>query len=51
MMVEDRFYEPETKSIADQLEEAYERYLEDFEGEEDEKPMTYEEFEDVTVWR
>lgn len=49
-MIEDRFDEPELKSIDQQASEAYEKYLEHFEPEGYENPMSFEEFIDYW-WR
>lgn len=46
-MVEDRFYEPNTIPFDELVSDAYEEYLENFEpDEENEEPMTYEQYEE-----
>lgn len=51
-IVPDRFYEPEdTRPIDDKFDEYYDNYLENFEGEEGEKPLSREAWEDMILCR
>jgi hypothetical protein len=48
MIVEDRFFEPETIPFDELLRVDYEIYLENLE--DGEEPLSYKEFKEVNIW-